>query len=377
MVMAFAAIIALAPADKDVTAIQVYGEGKDVDEVDPTVVDSPGVYYISDDMTVKIKSMDEKEPMGESITFFVQNGKELELSIKGFYDGLTVYICSVTADQQRPTTSTVDPADVNSNGQNDNVTGKIVIMDTLASFVVDSELDVKTQKLVSVNQSVVYTAMMPYVVITETTSGSNVKTDVWTFDPLVDISKDDSKRLSSQKYATISSDSVLNAEIARFVTVAPGQALQTVAPVDMMTYGIMTDIEADGCYTYYAVGMNAGGLILEDGDSVYVMNGSATVGNHDNSSNVKLTSVKGVDVSVTGGVFTVTDLEGTKGLTAGTMTVSGKVTFDNLTDSAIVTFNSNVVASGSMKVSKTLILKNDKDGIKDLTVTGAGTIIVQ
>jgi hypothetical protein len=122
--------------------------------------------------------------------------------------------------------------------------------------------------------------------------------------------------------------------------------------------------------------MNAGGLVVEDGQYVKVKNGSAAVSTFDNSSNVKLTSAKGVEVSVDSEVFTVKNL-GDSGMTAGTMSVSGAVAFSSFTDGATVTLNANSVATGSMDVSKTLILKNDTKGIIGLAVTGTGTIIAE
>ena len=356
MVMAFAAVIVLAPADKDVTAIIVYGEDSEVDDVNPTVVDSEGAYYISDDATVKIKSIQESEPLEGEIIFYVQNGKELELNIKGYYDGLAITIVTVTSDQQRWTTSTVDGVDVDPENK-----GKVLIDDTTVMFVLDDDD--------AVNQSVVYTAMMPFVVTSETTSGSQIITEVWTY---YEDWTSESEKKASQQYATISADAVLYAEIGRLVTVAPGQSIQTYDETDMETYGVMTNIDADGCITYYAVGMNAGALIIEDGDGVDVQNGSATVSNKNNTSNVKVTTAKGV---VFTGVSGNVAVSGT--MTAGTMTVSGNVAFASFTDKATVTLNANAVATGTITVGKTLILKNDKDGIKDLVVKGTGTIIAQ
>jgi hypothetical protein len=356
MVMAFAAVIVLAPADKDVTAIIVYGEDSEVDDIDPTVVDSEGAYYISDDTTVKIKSMDSSEPLEGEIIFYVQNGKELELNIKGYYDDLVVTIVTVTSDQQRWTTSTVDG--VTTSGENK---GKIVIDDTVVMFLLGGDD--------AVNQSVVYTAMMPNLVTSVTTSTSQIITEVWTYDK--DYTSDTGKK-ASQQYATISSDAVLYAEIGRLVTVAPGQSIQTYDETDMETYGVKTIIDADGCITYYAVGMNAGALIIEDDDRVDVQNGSATVSNKNGTSSVKVTTAKGV---VFTGVSGNVAVSGT--MTAGTMTVSGNVAFASFTDKATVTLNANAVATGTITVGKTLILKNDKDGIKDLVVKGTGTIIAQ
>ena len=176
MVMAFAAIVALAPADKDTEAVIVYGDASEVDDVDPTIVDTAGKYYISDDATVKIKnkaSGSSVTPFTGDVTFYVQNGKELELNIKGIYNTVNITVVSVTADQQRTTTSTVDGAATDPAVTN----GKIILKETEVKFKVNSE--VQNSESVSVNQSVVYTAMMPVTVTTFTTSGSQVATEVW------------------------------------------------------------------------------------------------------------------------------------------------------------------------------------------------------
>jgi hypothetical protein len=80
MVMAFAAIIALAPADKDVEAVKVFGNNSVC--VDPVVINddiaaSYTEFYISEDAVVKIKT-----DLENDITFYVQNGVELEVDLK-------------------------------------------------------------------------------------------------------------------------------------------------------------------------------------------------------------------------------------------------------------------------------------------------------
>lgn len=359
MVMAFAAIVALAPADKDTEAVIVYGNNAVI--VDPMVIDGTeedvngnpvSEFYISEDAVVKIKGLRDG-----GATFYVQNGKELELNIKTELKAAAdITIFSVTADQQRTTTSTVDPADKKSNGENDTVPGKIKIIDTEVKFSVAAKV---------VNQSVVYTAMMPYSVVTETTSGSNIKTDVWTYDNY-------GTQSTTQRFATISSDGVLDGNINKYVTVAPGQAIQTALPVDV-DYGIMTNVAGE--ITYYARGMNAGAVTVETAnDKVIVKNGTVAVSTPDNSASIKATSAKG-GVTLKGAADHITVSES---LTAGSMTVSGNVEFaSKFKNGATVTLNSNatVLAGSVMNITGTLVLKNDREKAEKLDIQGTGTVI--
>jgi hypothetical protein len=355
MVMAFAAIVALAPADKDVTAIPVYGN--DAVVVDPTVIDSTvtaSLFYISDDAIVKIKDI-----KADSLTFYVQNGAELELDFKkaaattsytpNVSKPITIY--TVTGDQQRITTSYINDADHENPGLVNE--GKIVIDATKFQFKGADK------------QNVVYTAMMPSVVETYTTSTSGpsvIITDVTT---------------GKENYAYVSaSDVVLDADSGSLVAVAAGQSIDT-ATKDLTTgklvYGVA--VKEDSMYTYYAVGMNAGSVTLNDSnDSVIVNNGSVIVNN--GTATVKATAAKGVKFDYTA----ANQIDVSKKLTAGTMSVSGKVKFASGFDNqAVITFNASadVVSGSEMKVTGTLILKNDKDKILGLNVSGDGFIVAQ
>jgi hypothetical protein len=346
MVMAFAAIVALAPADKDVTAIEVYGN--DDVKVDPTVIDVDTAYdkfYISNDAVVKIKGLP------GDVEFYVQNGMELELNIKAaISDKITIY--SVTADQQRPTTSKVDGVDTDPKVTD----GKIRIIDSKVVFSGNTE---------QTSQTVVYTAMMPYSVVTYTTSGKAIATDVST-----------GTKEYAQKYASISADGVLyGVTISKYVTVASGQSIQTDGEVDV-DYGIMTYI--GGEYTYYAKGMNAGSEELASGDYVTIKKGTIAVNTESNTSSIKATSASG-GVTLTG--TSSKAIEVSKTLSAGTLSVSGDVIFKDLTNKATVTLNgtANVVSDSvvNIDVKGNLILKNDKDKVAKLTVKGEGMITAE
>ena len=351
MVMAFAAVIVLAPADKDVVAIDVCDESKVIR--DPTVIlgnEDVSVFYISDDATVKIKAL----PNGFAI-FLVQNGKELELSIKGEVDDSFIEIYTVTSDQQRHTTSTIDVAD-EEREQRGEVDGKIVIADTVLAFA-----PVK-------GQTVIYKALMPYEVDTHTTSGDGIEfaTHVWTYN------KDGSKT-TSQRYATISSDKeLINPMIGEYVTVASGQFVDVYTDEDYlelieMKYGIMvTNASATEAtlYTYYATGYNAGTFYVDDvDDAVDIKNGTITV---NNGSTAKAVSAKGVKITNTS-----SDKIVVKGsMTAGTLTVTGTANFSNFkigTD-ATATIANNTTAKGTIEVNGLLNLKNAAEGIQQLTV---------
>jgi hypothetical protein len=247
MVMAFAAIVALAPADKDIDAVKVFGN--DSIYRDPVVIAGEVAdytqFYISEDAVVKIKA-----DLEDDITFYVQNGVELEVDVKAEQtNGATITIITVTGDQQRLTTSSIDGADPVSEE------GKIKIPASAATFDAVE------------GQSVVYTALMPKLVDIYTTSTSGVY--------LADVS-------IKNKYATISATDILyGAELGANVAVASGQSIETDDEISGFQYGvkvIATDEDDVTTYVYYATGANAGTAVLTaDGDEVEIKNGTVTV----------------------------------------------------------------------------------------------------
>ena len=118
MVMAFSAIVILAPADIDADDIKVYNNLDVIRNPEIITERTNGTqFYFSDDASVKITGIPVSNSVA-NIDLFVQNGKELEINIKPEVDPSTgeipdklagtITVWSVTADQQRITTSTIN-----------------------------------------------------------------------------------------------------------------------------------------------------------------------------------------------------------------------------------------------------------------------------
>jgi len=351
MAMAFAAVLVLAPADNDNEAIVVYGNDDVV--VDPTVIDdkvTASQFYISDDTTVKVKAI-----KASTITFYVQNGKELELDFRASTDtssagvAKTVIIYSVTGDQQRTVTSTF-----NNSTSATTFDGKIII---------DSS---KLQFTGADKQDVVYVAMMPKTVKTTTTSTS--------------ITALETNVVTKGKYATIAASEELKDAVAGDnVTIAAGQSIDTKANLDNISYGVVFKDKSAGINTYYAPGMNAGSITVDSGDSVIVKNGTVIAIN--GTANAKASAVKGdSEVKFENGGDNQINITGK--VKSGSMNVSGNVKLNTgftVESDAVVTLNSNaVVASGSeVTVDGKLVLKNDYEKSQYLVVKGKGFIVAE
>lgn len=357
MVMAFAAIVVLAPADND-EAIAVFGN----DDVvrDPAVINddvTADKFYISEDATVKVKDMGNIS--ADVVTFYVQNGVELELDFKATTTSAVVNkaieIYTVTADQQRITTSTVKDG-----GENDTVEGKIILLETKFAFTGADK------------QNVVYTALIPSTVdtITTSTSASTTSTSmVNVINTKVTVGKNNYSYVSAgEKLKSVST--------GKYVAVAPGQSIDTDGNVANLVYGIaVKDVESNGTtFTYYATGVNAGSVTIESGETVTIKDGSVIVNN--GTASIKATSAKGTSLVLS---YTEGQIDVTGTLTAGTMTVSGKVLFNSVTNKATITLNASadVVSGSAMTVTDTLILKNEYEKAKNLKVSGTGFIVAQ
>lgn len=361
MVMAFAAIVALAPADNDSNAVVVFNDDSVVR--DPTVIDdtvTAAKFYISDDATVKIKDI-----KASSLTFYVQNGKELELDFKQAAattsytpkvdKSITIY--TVTADQQRVTTSTVDLG--NAGGEDGTVKGKIILMDTEFTFTGADK------------QNIAYTALMPVLVETITTSGYFV-TEVDTMGYF-------------GNYAYISASDVLaGVEVGSYVAVAKGQSIESGASIDNLNYGVEVASVEDAAviHTYYAIGMNAGAVTIEsEREYVTVLNGTVTVNNGTASVRASSAIAGASAIELT---YADKDMIAVSGvLSSGSMTVSGKVQFpaNGFTVNGTLTLNASaVVDSGMVKVgdSGKLILRNEwKDKAEKLKISGTGFVVAE
>jgi len=353
MVMAFAAIIVLAPADND-EAVVVFGDETVV--VDPILIDDTTAdkFYVSDDLVVKVKNIN-----ADALTFYVQNGAELELDFKATTTsadvGKPITIYTVTGDQQRITTSTVVAG-----GENGKIDGKIVILNSEFKFTGADK------------QNVVYTALMPKTVdtITTSTSATTSTSTVDVFNTKVTV--------GSGVYSYISASEVLvGASAKSYVAVAPGQSIESETAMASLNYGIaFKDAEENSAvYTYYAIGANASSITIGAGDDVTIKNGSVIVNN--GSASVKATSATGTDLVLAYAEDEI-DVSGT--LTAGTMTVSGKVKFaEGFENKATITLNSSadVVSDSEMKVTGKLILKNEHSKAVNLKVSGTGFIVAE
>ena len=358
MAMAFAAVVVLAPADNDVSAVNVYGFAdaqKDPVVIDTALTDSTTGYnefYISDDATIKVTGL------SRDIAIYVQNGKEIELNIKSSANlDKTITIKTVTGDQKRVTTSTVDSVE-------GTYTGKIVLDKTEVTF--------KGQK----GQSLIYTAMMPYSVNSHTTS------DVGGYSLITNVS-------TYKQFAVISSDTDMLASdltIEEKVEIAAGQFIEVKGEVPetvKVVFGVKTtDVSESGTTTtFYATGADAGTMEFDNAsDAVEIVNGSIAM-TKDNSS-VKASSVKGVTVTLVDGKFSIAKHSSStsKGMTAGTLTVSGGTIAFNafkIDTKATVTVSNNTVLSGAIEDNGTLVLRNDKAGVVGLTLTGSGTVVAQ
>jgi hypothetical protein len=377
MVMAFAAIIALAPADEKSDAVVVYFNDSNVVR-DPTVIDQTvtiNKFYISEDAVVKIKDLQNiADPDDEGVIFYVQNGVELELDFKERAASeepgdeptveMQITIYTVTADQQRITTSTVDiDSNKNVRQQSGRVEGKIVLEDTMFSFKGENK------------QNVVYVALMPDTVKTITTSGPVFTTNVTT----------------GSNYAYISAgERLADAAVGNKVAIASGQSIETASDLTAtLNFGVSffdkKNDDHDEMYTYYAIGANAGTIVVEADDIVTIVNGSVTVNN--DSATVKATAVKQIAKTKTAAAIPATltyggenqiDIAG--GMSSGSMTVSGKVLFaDSFVNKATVTLNASadVQENSAMTVTGTLILKNDASKIEKLAITGTGFVVAE
>jgi hypothetical protein len=303
------------------------------------------------------------------VTFYVQNGKELELDFKKAptTSGLTptvtktIVIYTVTADQQRITTSTsIDKVDGEGNE------GKIILEKTAFQFTGADK------------QNIVYKALMPSKVETITTSGPTTSyiTKVTTGG-------------ADGNYAQISAaDKLIGASTGQYVTVAYGQSIESAGALTSLQYGVSvvkedesSSANAVSCtYTYYAIGMNAGSVTIEtENENVSIMNGSIIVSN--GNANVKATNAGSYGSPVV--ISYVDDAEnmiaGT--LSFGVVSVSGKVVFDDafaIGKEATLTLNASAdVQSGTATVNGRLILRNDYEKSHLLSVKGTGFIVAE
>ena len=346
MMMAFAAVIVLAPADRGTDAVTFTP-----DQFDPKVITGEEVdkdkhpiteFYISDDATVKVKGLK------QAITIYVQNGKELVLDIR---EKLTASITvkTVTSDLEAYTTSTITTSSV-APWQGE-VTGKTYIESTSATFTGDK------------GQTFVYKALMP-----------EVKT---TYDPASD-PKIVVEVNAKYCYSTISSDlPLISASFGSNVTVASGQSIVVSSFLDggedEINYGVRFSDSSAASVTYYAPYMNAGVITADQGDEVDIASGSVTV--KTKNASVKATSVGTMDYYG----FKVTEQDGTVisgNIEFGTVAIDGKITVSGVTvyKDAVLKSGSNADFQGESTVTVygQFVTKADKVMLKNITINGTG-----
>ena len=161
MVMAFAAVFVLAPADND-DAVIVYGNADvktGITEISTSGKSSSvtgGEIYVADDVTIKVK-----DALESDLIIYVQNGKEVNIDFKvDPVKKITIY--TVTGDQEASvymTTSTSGPINV----------GKIILNGT------NDTKDTKFEFIGERGQSVFYKAAKVTLDFNYTTSGLYVK----------------------------------------------------------------------------------------------------------------------------------------------------------------------------------------------------------
>jgi hypothetical protein len=353
MVMAFAAVIVLAPADNDNDAIIVYGDLSDantgITEITTSVVKktqiSSGNIYVADDATIKVQSAN------GPVTIYVQNGKEVSVDFKKDCDQQFT-IVTVTGDQQ----ATVYLEDDYENE------GKIILDGSHGTA--DTRVTFKGVK----GQSVYYKAATVSLDFYYDVDTCGIKVSPGMF--------------KATSNALIGADKAFPAAITAGsnVEVATGQTIEIVGNVDIaaMIYG--AKVFTDGTTTYYGVADDLGTIKLYSGDSALVKSASATFTYGTNT--VKMKAVEDYDYvlnALANGVSVTPDSSGftvSGSMTSGTMTVSGVAAFNLTINGGTVTINNKTEVSGSFVVDGTLVLKT-KDIATGTTFSGAGKIVAQ
>ena len=356
MVMAFAAIVVLAPADNGNEAVVVYDNAnvktgiKEFSTSGSSYAVSEGEIYVADDATIKVK-----DALTGPVTIYVQNGKEINVDFK-VEPGQPITIVTVTGDQQakvwldNPTTSEAN-------------NGKIVLDGTYYEDKSRGSTDPALNTSVTITgvkgQSVYYKAAVvdldfDYV----STSGIHVN-----------YLKGTAKALFGADKAFASAP-----ETGKYVAVAAGQTVDvndTVASSNMDYGARVVMAEGNGTVTtFYGVGDDIGTIRMAEGDEAEIKNATATLTL--GTSTLKLTKVKGV--TATAGADDQFSVSGT--MTAGTANVTGKAASSLTITTGTVTIANKAVVSGTIVDNDTLIIKADATTFT-ATVTGTGKVVAQ
>jgi len=358
MVMAFAAVIVLAPADNGNEAIVVYGNADvktgitEISTSGKSVSVSEGTIYVADDATIKVK-----DALTGPVKILVQNGKEVTVDFK-VAPGQEITIVTVTGDQQakvwmsNPTTSQAN-------------TGKIELD---GNYYVESGRGSTSPAL---NTSVTFTGV----------KGQSVYYKAAVVDLDFDYPSTSGVHLNYLKGTTkafLGADKAFTAApiTGSYVAVASGQTVEVAKKVDSanMDYGARVVLK-DGTgttTTFYGIGDDIGTQRMASTDVAQIKNATATLTN--GISTLKLTKVKGVTATAgSDDMFTITGP-----MTQGTANVTGKATFSSFTiTTGTVTIASKAVATGSIVDNDTLVLKTDAEKLTGFTVTGSGKVVAQ
>ena len=374
MALAFTLFVALDPADESMatsaSGVNVYDlddDFVDQDEITSSIWsgDVTGdVFYVSEDTTVKMKSVDTDNV--ESLKFFVQNGAALTLDFKASwsdYATTPIYIWTVTGDQQANMYSTY--------------AGKIPLDATLVTFQGVAGMSVY-YRAATVDYEPDYD---------RTTSG------------VADFIKTEEPEIVNK--AQFSADKAFTAAVIMEpeVAVADGQTIETANPINAnlnkskFDWGtIVYDEDATAPYTYYSPGANVGDVVLADDsdDSVWIISGKVTAKN--GSSTMKIEKLKENKYDYTVTTVTIDDNENlvlggngygsvapteTDYMMAGEITASGDVSFKEYTysDGTVTISNkANIAADSKIAMNGgTLVLKGETAA--NLKITGSsGTV---
>ena len=364
MAMAFAAFAVFAPAEEqnDATAVKIYGNAEI--DVDPTYTTNVSTQltkiYISDDATVKVKGQ-----ASQAMTFYVQNGKILELDIKvAQTQPFTIY--TVTGDLEKATTSAGSVGGAN---------GKAVLETTAFTFQGEA------------GQTVYYKAAYGEYKVTYS---DGAFTGVWDWD--------DGYHVNAMVGADKAFTNLTALAFGGNVTVAGGQTIEIVnssvaGAVTGLTYGIyFKDTSGQTTSgTYYAPSSNVGTIeFVNAADSVTISSGSVAITTSGTS--VKAVSAVGVatpeanPVVVTGNT-SVEGLVVSGALKSGDLTFSGKVsTAASFASGGTVTIaNKSEIGSTTIantgkvvvKAGNEILSEPDNPTTCNLTVTGSGTLVLQ
>ncbi|MBP5685249.1 MAG: hypothetical protein J6W72_02325, partial [Candidatus Methanomethylophilaceae archaeon] len=365
--LTFAAIAVFATAD-DSDAIVVYGDDSETIPI-PKVIDASVEqlvqgdlkFYVAEDVTVKVKKQT------KNFTFYVQNGKVLDLDFKVEPDsGKTVTIVTVAGDQafEYAGTSTASIFD-----------GKQEYTSTKFQFEASNGMSLSYEA-----------AKTRYDVRYDGTKFTH-SDSIGSGKVIISVDKEFKKNPIIADSTTATSSAVY---------FASGQSLTVESNSDPgliggLNYGmVIKNISGSKyTYTYYPKGYDAGTVSIDGGNTVLLKEGSVTA--RDDGATVKANSV-----AVSGNYMEIKP-----GSAAGSLSLSGGIRSGSMTFSGLINLGTDKFTVGSgttltisdkatfvdnttLEVNGTLIVQtglvgHTESGEKDLTVIGSksGTIVLE